>query len=71
MVVQVSLSLVLLIAAGLLLKSLDRARNADPGFDARNVLVAGVDLLPNGYDMRARPDRATADDGKISRACPA
>ena len=49
-VAQVSLSLVLLVAAGLLLKSLDRARTADPGFDARNVLVAGIDLLPNGYD---------------------
>ncbi|MBZ5603968.1 MAG: ABC transporter permease, partial [Acidobacteriia bacterium] len=50
-VTQVSLSLVLLIAAGLLLKSLNRARAADPGFDPRNVLVAGIDLLPNGYDV--------------------
>lgn len=49
-VAQVSLSLTLLIAAGLLLKSLSRAQNADPGFDPRNVLVAGVDFLPNGYD---------------------
>jgi len=49
-VTQVSLSLVLLIAAGLLLKSLERARAADPGFDPRNVLVAGIDLVPNGYD---------------------
>ncbi len=50
-VVQVALSLVLLVAAGLLLESLDRARAADPGFDPRNVLVAGVDLFPNGYDV--------------------
>ncbi len=49
-VAQVALSLVLLIAAGLLLKSLSNARAADPGFDPRNVLVAGVDLSPNGYD---------------------
>jgi predicted permease len=49
-VAQVSLSLVLLIAAGLLLRSLEKARNADPGFDPRNVLVAGIDLVPNGYD---------------------
>ncbi|MEO8372061.1 MAG: ABC transporter permease [Candidatus Solibacter sp.] len=49
-VAQVALSLVLLIAAGLLLKSLDKARGADPGFDPRNVLVAGIDLMPNGYD---------------------
>jgi predicted permease len=49
-VAQVSLSLVLLVGAGLLLKSLHRAVSADPGFDPRNALVAGVDLEPNGYD---------------------
>jgi predicted permease len=49
-VAQVSLSLVLLVCAGLLLKSLHRATSANPGFDPRNVLVAGVDLQPNGYD---------------------
>jgi len=49
-VAQVALSLVLLVSAGLLLKSLHRAISANPGFDPRNVLVAGVDLEPNGYD---------------------
>ena len=49
-VAQVTLSMVLLVCAGLLLKSLANAAAADPGFDARNVLVAGVDLFPNGYD---------------------
>ncbi len=49
-VAQVALSLVLLVCAGLLLKSLRHAVNAQPGFDPRNVLVAGVDLFPNGYD---------------------
>jgi len=49
-VAQVALSLVLLICAGLFLKTLRRATLADPGFDARNVLLAGVDLGPNGYD---------------------
>jgi predicted permease len=44
------LSLVLLVGAGLLLKSLSRAVSADPGFDPRNVLVAGVDLRPSGYN---------------------
>lgn len=49
-VAQVALSLVLLVSAGLFLKTLHRATAADPGFDPRNVLVAGVDLQPNGYD---------------------
>ncbi len=49
-VAQVALSLVLLVSAGLFLKSLRRASLADPGFDPRNVLIAGVDLTPNGYD---------------------
>jgi len=49
-VAQVALSLVLLVSAGLFLKTLQRVSAADPGFDARNVLLAGVDLLPNGYD---------------------
>ena len=49
-VTQVALSMMLLVGAGLLLKSLGRASAADPGFDPRNVLVAAVDLFPNGYD---------------------
>ena len=49
-VAQVALSLVLLVCAGLFLKTLRRATLADPGFDPRNVIVAGVDLSPNGYD---------------------
>ncbi|HYL34560.1 MAG TPA: ABC transporter permease [Bryobacteraceae bacterium] len=49
-VAQVTLSLVLLVGAGLLLKSLSRAVAADPGFDPRNVLVSGVDLVSSGYN---------------------
>ena len=49
-VTQVALSMMLLVAAGLLLKSLGRASSADPGFDPHNVLAAAVDLFPNGYD---------------------
>jgi predicted permease len=49
-VAQVALSLVLLVGAGLLLKSLGNATSANPGFDPRNVLVAGLDLFPAGYD---------------------
>ncbi|MBZ5609384.1 MAG: ABC transporter permease [Acidobacteriia bacterium] len=49
-IAQVALSLVLLVSAGLFLKALSHATSANPGFEPRNVLVAGIDLQPNGYD---------------------
>ena len=49
-VAQVSLSLILLICGGLFLRSLQRARTLDPGFDPKGVLLASMDLFPNGYD---------------------
>ncbi len=48
-VAQVSLSLVLLVAAGLFLRSLQKAQGFYPGFNPRNVLLMGVDLFPSGY----------------------
>ncbi|MBV8895578.1 MAG: ABC transporter permease [Acidobacteriaceae bacterium] len=48
--IQVSLSFVLLIAAGLLLKSVQAMQNADPGFSADRVLTTAVDLIAAGYD---------------------
>jgi predicted permease len=47
---QVSLSFVLLVGAGLLVKSLTRVRDANPGFSADRILVAGLDLFSAGYD---------------------
>jgi putative ABC transport system permease protein len=47
---QVALSLVLLICAGLLLKSLDRTSAVDPGFDLRNGLVVSVNLGFSQHD---------------------
>ncbi|HUC54039.1 MAG TPA: ABC transporter permease [Candidatus Cybelea sp.] len=49
-VVQVSLSFVLLVGAGLLLESLEKIRNTSPGFSTRNVLDTAVNLVPAGYD---------------------
>ena len=43
-VTQVGLSLVLLVAAGLLLKSFIALRSVDPGFDAQNVLSLRINL---------------------------
>ncbi len=49
-VMQVSLSFVLLVGAGLLLQSLQKIRNTSPGFSTRNVLDTAVNLVPAGYD---------------------
>jgi predicted permease len=54
-VMQVSLSFVLLVGAGLLLQSLQKIRNTSPGFSTRDVLDTAVNLVPAGYDApRAR-----------------
>jgi predicted permease len=54
-VLQVSLSFVLLVGAGLLLKSLGAIRNTSPGFSTHGVLTTWVDLTSAGYDTaRAR-----------------
>ncbi|HKV39751.1 MAG TPA: ABC transporter permease, partial [Blastocatellia bacterium] len=47
---QVSLSFVLLVGAGLLLHSLRAIRNTSPGFLTNEVLVTSVDTISAGYD---------------------
>jgi predicted permease len=52
--VQVSLSFVLLAGTGLLLQSLQQMQNASPGFST-DVIVSGADLFSAGYNLeRAR-----------------
>jgi predicted permease len=64
-VLQVSLSFLLLVGAGLLMQSLQRIRNLDPGFSTRGVLFTAVDLRSAGYDVaRAK----TFDDELVERA---
>jgi predicted permease len=48
--VQVSLSFVLIAGTGLLLQSLNKMRNASPGFSG-DVVATGVDLFSAGYDL--------------------
>ena len=63
-VLQVSLSFLLLVGAGLLMLSLQRIRNLDPGFTTRGVLFTSVDLRGAGYDaIRAK----TFEDELIER----
>ena len=51
-VVQVSLSFVLLVGAGLLLRSLGAIQNTSPGFTTHGVLTTWVDLTSAGYDTK-------------------
>jgi len=48
-VAQISLSLLLLICAGLFIRSFMRAQQTNPGFNSHNVLIASYDLFTSGY----------------------
>jgi predicted permease len=47
---QIALCTLLLVSAGLLVRSLQSALAIDPGMDAHGVVVAAVDIGPHGYD---------------------
>ena len=51
---QVSLSLVLLIAAGLLLRSFRNLMETDTGFDRQSVIVFKIDSDSSGYKQDQR-----------------
>jgi predicted permease len=53
-IAQVSVCLVLLIGAGLCVRSLINARSIDPGFDTRHTLIAQVDPGSLGYSEAKR-----------------
>jgi predicted permease len=54
LVLQVAISLVLLIAAGLFLRTLQNLRNVDVGFNTRNLVVFRISPMLNQYnDIRA------------------
>jgi macrolide transport system ATP-binding/permease protein len=51
-VAQVALSVVVLVGAGLLVRTLHNLQNLDPGFDTRNVLLFGINPSLAGYKDR-------------------
>jgi len=53
-VVQVALSLTLLVSGGLFVRSLDRAREIDLGFDPEGMLLATTAPALQGYDFEKR-----------------
>jgi predicted permease len=63
-ILQVSLSFLLLVGAGLLMQSLQRIRNLNPGFATHEVLFTAVDLRGAGYDI---PRAKAFDDELVER----
>jgi putative ABC transport system permease protein len=51
---EIALALILLIGAGLMLKSLDRLLEVNPGFDTKNLLTFNLSLSPNKYSEASR-----------------
>ena len=48
--IQVSISFVLLVGAGLVIRSLEQMRTVNPGFTTDGVLVTAIDVVSAGYD---------------------
>ena len=53
LVAQVAVSLLLLVGAGLVTRSLEAARRAHPGFEAAHATSVSMDVRQNGYDEAA------------------
>lgn len=64
-VVQLALALVLLVSAGLFVRTMERAQQLDPGFAARHGLIAALDLLPAGHDGRSGPGLLASITGAV------
>ena len=79
--IQMSLSFVLLVGAGLLIQTLQAVRHANPGFTTDGVLTTTIDLFTAGYDAERAKNlqtelidrlqtRAGIDSAALSRLTP-
>ncbi|HKR59807.1 MAG TPA: ABC transporter permease [Pyrinomonadaceae bacterium] len=69
-VAEVAISLVLLIGAGLLIKSFTRLREVNPGFDPHNVLTTSLSLAKTKYPEAERQQQAFDEIVKRMAALP-
>ncbi|MGH9711188.1 MAG: ADOP family duplicated permease, partial [Candidatus Acidiferrales bacterium] len=53
-VTEVALALLLLVSAGLLIRSFERLQNVEPGFQSTHLLIANVPLSPQAYPKSAQ-----------------
>ena len=61
-IVQIALSLVLLVGTGLLLRSLHRIMDEDPGFDTRNLLALNFEVPPRPSSEDASTSTSDSDE---------
>ncbi|PWU05218.1 MAG: hypothetical protein C5B51_15160, partial [Terriglobia bacterium] len=69
-VTQITLSTVLLLGAGLLIRNFLQLRGADPGFDAHNLLTMSISLPPARYQQGAQMNAFFEDLVRRVRAVP-
>ena len=66
--VQVALSLLLLVGAGLFVRTLANLRQLGPGFTAERLLAFNVDPSLNGYKVEHEQGLLPAAHGRAARA---
>jgi predicted permease len=67
-VAQIGASFMLLIAAGLMLRSLMRVQNLDPGFRTEHLLTFRADMAFDRFPLTLKPADRTAKQGEYWRA---